>query len=444
MWLVQAAGLRLLCDPLLGPEHHCGVFETVPRRTVDAAALRPDFVLVSHAHPDHFDVPSLHRLARLDPDAVVVTPDALVAWAARTLGFRTVHQLPPGQQVQLDGVQLVTTPSQGADEWGLVVAADGAVVWNQVDAVLRDPEHVRQVLATVLPAVQAAAIDLALVRWQPMLEIAAVLGQRTAFPYAAYADLLAQVAAVQAHAVVPSANGAAHVPSSRWLDGFVFPVPERRFLADVPRVSPGTSALPFCVGGRYRVQSGAVELDPRGAAQLLDCEPAQPDPRRYRPFVMPDVQDPNSGDHEPAMMRAAVDAWIRETLATALARAWPRMGVTTTLRFGVEVVFADARDCFTLHVGPQGARVERTLDDDWDLLNVVAGSMLWEVIVGRRHWGDVLLAGGLRAATRAYSIESDGLVLAHVGETFLYYALSYDRAVERAVQWQVASLVDQP
>ena len=93
MWLCEAAGLRLLFDPLLGPEHHCGVFETVPRRRVHAEALRPDFVLVSHRHPDHFDVPSLHRLARLDPEAVVITPDALVAWAARTLGFRTVHEL---------------------------------------------------------------------------------------------------------------------------------------------------------------------------------------------------------------------------------------------------------------------------------------------------------------------------------------------------------------
>ncbi|MCA9710253.1 MAG: MBL fold metallo-hydrolase, partial [Myxococcales bacterium] len=156
MWLVEAAGLRLLCDPLLGPEHHGGVFETVPRRRVRAEALRPDFVLVSHRHPDHFDVPSLHQLARLDPDAVVVTPDRLVAWAARALGFRTVHVLPPGQHVALDGVRLVTTPSLGPDEWGVMIAADGAVGWNQVDAVLRDAEHVARVRDEALGALGQA------------------------------------------------------------------------------------------------------------------------------------------------------------------------------------------------------------------------------------------------------------------------------------------------
>ncbi|HWB81460.1 MAG TPA: MBL fold metallo-hydrolase, partial [Nannocystaceae bacterium] len=96
MWLCEAAGLRLLTDPLLAATHHCGVFEVVPRREVDAAALRADFVLVSHRHPDHFDVASLDRLAQLDPDSVVVTSDELVAWAARALGFTSVRVVAPG------------------------------------------------------------------------------------------------------------------------------------------------------------------------------------------------------------------------------------------------------------------------------------------------------------------------------------------------------------
>jgi UDP-MurNAc hydroxylase len=444
MWLVEAAGLRLLFDPLVRAEHHCGVFETVPRRQVHAEALRPDFVLVSHRHPDHFDVPSLHRLARIDPEAVVITPDALVAWAARALGFRTVHALPAGQRVELDGVRLVSTPSLGPDEWGVVVAANGTVAWNQVDAVLRDPAHVREVLAALIPALGASRMDLAVVRWQPMLEIAAVLGRRTGFPYTSYADLLAQAAAVAAAAVVPGANGAAHVPAFRWMDRFVFPVPEARFLRDVANASPGTAALPMRVGGRYRVEPGAVTLDPRGAAGLVQLEPPAEDPRRYRPFAMPDLHDPNPNGHDEAMMRSRVHAWIREDLATGLARAFPGMRVHEPLRLVVEVVFPEAHDAFTLHVGPDGTRVVAAYDDDWDVLNTVAGSLLWEVLESRRHWGDVLLAGALRACTRAYAVDEHGLHLAEVGETFLYYGLSYDDAVERAVRYEVRALVDAP
>lgn len=440
MWLVEAVGLRLLFDPLLSPEHHGGVFETVPRRHVHAEALRPDFVLVSHRHPDHFDVPSLHRLAQLDPDAVVVTPDALVAWAARALGFRTVHVLAAGQRVELDGVELVSTPSLGPDEWGMVIASGGAVAWNQVDAVLRDPAHVRRVLEHTLPAVGAARVDLAIVRWQPMLEIAAVLGHRVGFPYRAYADLLAQAAAVEAGAVVPGANGAAHVQAFRWLDRFVFPVPEARFLRDVAAASPGTAPLPMVVGGRYHVRPGEVTLDPHGAAALVAIEPG-PEPRRYRPVALPDLCDANLRGHDEAVMRPRVHAWIHDELAPALARAFPRMRSPGPLRLVVELVFPRAHDAFTLHVGRDGVRVVAAYDDDWDALDAVAGSMLYDVLEARMHWGDVLLAGGLRAYTRAYAVDAHGLRPADVGETFLYYALPYDVAVERAVRREVATLL---
>ena len=77
-WLIEAAGLRLVCDPLVEVDHHGGVFEVRPRRRLRAAALRADFILISHRHPDHFDVRSLAQLAALDPDSVVITPDELV------------------------------------------------------------------------------------------------------------------------------------------------------------------------------------------------------------------------------------------------------------------------------------------------------------------------------------------------------------------------------
>ncbi len=443
MWLVEAAGLRLLFDPLLGPEHHCGVFETVPRRRIDAAALRPDFVLVSHRHPDHFDVPSLHRLAQLDPDAVVATPDALVAWAARTLGFRTVYELPPAQHVVLDGVRLVTTPSLAPDEWGMMIAADGAVGWNQVDSVLRSPAHVREVKDVALEGLERDHVELGIVRWQPMLEIAAVLGRRTAFPYQAYGELLAQAAAIEATAVVPGANGAAHVEAFGWMDRFVFPVGEPRFLRDVAQVAPGTRPFPLQVGGRFLVEPRSVQLDPTGARALVErSSESSVDPRRYRPLAIPEPSDPNPNGHDPRITRPRVHAWIREELASGLAAAWPGMGSPRPLRLGLEVIFPEHHDVFTLHVGQDGTRVVHELDDDWDLLNAVTGSLMWEVIEGRRHWGDVLLAGGLRAVTRAYAVDEHGLHPTEIGETFVYYGLSYDESVERAVRWEVHSLID--
>jgi UDP-MurNAc hydroxylase len=260
MWLVEAGALRLLCDPLLAPTHHGGVFEVVPRRTVHAEALRADFVLVSHRHPDHFDVPSLHRLARIDPDSVVVTPDPLVEWAARELGFRTVRVVPAGQLLELDDVRIVTTPSLAADEWGAMVATDDAVVWNQVDTVLADVEAMRATVAAGLAALGRGAIDLCLARWQPMLEIAAPLGHRTSFPYRDYAGILDHAAAVGARAMVAASCSGAHTGSFGWMDRYVYPIGEGRFARDLAARAPGTSVLPARIGATYRVRGGAVAI----------------------------------------------------------------------------------------------------------------------------------------------------------------------------------------
>ena len=88
-WLVEVDGLRLLFITLLEDLHHGGVFEVYPPRAIDAAALRPDFILVSHRHPDHFDIPG-HFVASppSTPTPYVVTGRTIsAANAAERLGF---------------------------------------------------------------------------------------------------------------------------------------------------------------------------------------------------------------------------------------------------------------------------------------------------------------------------------------------------------------------
>ncbi len=435
MWLVEAAGLRIVFDPLLGRDHHGGVFEVVPRRTIDARALRPDFVFVSHRHPDHFDVPSLARLIAIDRESVIVTPDPLIAWAARELGARTVQVVPAGQKIALDGVAVITTPSLAADEWGAMVATADGVVWNQVDTVFADAGQVRRVVAGCLAELGAEALALALVRWQPMLEVAAQLGQKTGFPYREYAALLAEVVATGARAVVPGAAGEAYTAGWSAMNQWVFPVGERRFLRDLAAMSPATRGLPCRVGGRYRVRGGEVSFETGGGAGIVEVTDAR-EPRAYAPIELPPVRDPGLEDVDEGRMRAEVEAWVRGPLARGLA------GVCRAGRFVLEVRFVAATDVFTLAVDGGEARVSRGFDDDWDGLNVIAGSQLWQVLQARRHWGDVLLAGALRAVSRAYEVADGRLRARPLGEIFLYHGLGYEAAVERAVRAAVQAWMD--
>src|SRR5690606_15552998 len=130
------------------------------------------------------------------------TPDALVAWAAEALGFAQVHTIGVGHRLELDGVRLVTTPSTLADEWGVLVEEEGgALAWNQVDTGFRDAKELRGAMGRAMAALgrdEAAGPDLAIVRWQPMLEIEAPTCGRLGFPHRLYRGVLDQVRALNA------------------------------------------------------------------------------------------------------------------------------------------------------------------------------------------------------------------------------------------------------
>jgi L-ascorbate metabolism protein UlaG (beta-lactamase superfamily) len=74
--LIQQRGLNILTDP--NWSDHAGPFGRFgPRRHTPAAiafdALPPiDVILMSHDHYDHFDMPTLRRLAQRDPGALVL------------------------------------------------------------------------------------------------------------------------------------------------------------------------------------------------------------------------------------------------------------------------------------------------------------------------------------------------------------------------------------
>lgn len=438
-WLIEAAGLRLLCDPLLEVEHFGAVFEVEPRRRLRPAALRPDFILVSHRHPDHFDVPSLATLARLDPDSVVVTPDELVAWAARELGFRTVKLLGEGQRVELDGLMFVTTASIGELEWGVMMATPDGVVWNMIDSVLRDGDHARALVDACLPALGHERLQLALVQGQPMLEVQAQLGQSLRFPYQRYAASLELLTAIGAEVVVAASARSMHTAPYAWLDRVLHPVDETRFVRDFARLCPETRVYGSQLGASYTLRAGEVlRAEPAAASaaliERLDDDP----PRTHRPDEVPALRDPAEREASEAS-KASVRSWVREDLRDALVAAYPSFGVSTALRFVIEVVYLESRVAWTLIVGPEGAELRPGYDPEWDALNVLAGSLFAELIAGQRHWGELLLGGCLRGYLRAYELGPEGLQRANLAELFVYYALSYEDSTQRATRWAVAA-----
>jgi L-ascorbate metabolism protein UlaG (beta-lactamase superfamily) len=97
--LLEAGGARLLTDPLL----RARVAHLRRHAPPAAAPAALDGVLISHVHRDHFDRPSLRRLA--GPGVTLVLPRG-AAGLRRGLAFGTVRETGPGDDFSIAGARV--------------------------------------------------------------------------------------------------------------------------------------------------------------------------------------------------------------------------------------------------------------------------------------------------------------------------------------------------
>ncbi|WP_130732047.1 MBL fold metallo-hydrolase [Komagataeibacter xylinus] len=95
------------CSPLpfLGPKR----VRAPGRRLADLPRI--DIVLVSHAHYDHMDLPSLRAIARRGDNPLVVTPLANARFMRRT-GLKRIMELDWWQAVAAGGIHITCTPAR--------------------------------------------------------------------------------------------------------------------------------------------------------------------------------------------------------------------------------------------------------------------------------------------------------------------------------------------
>lgn len=126
--LLNFLGVRILTDPVFSTRVGPGVSPLVvgPKRLL-RPALRPadvpapDLILLSHAHFDHLDVPSLRKFSRDTPVVTAKNTGDIL----RALRFRDVHELDWGRSLLLSprGAALQVTAIQVA-HWGARMMRD--------------------------------------------------------------------------------------------------------------------------------------------------------------------------------------------------------------------------------------------------------------------------------------------------------------------------------
>jgi L-ascorbate metabolism protein UlaG (beta-lactamase superfamily) len=116
--LLRIGGATILTDPVLS--HRLGVgfgLFTVGLKREMAAALQVqelpkiDLILISHAHMDHLDRPTLARLKKTTPVVTAARTGDLI----RDLGFHRVTELRWGDSTRVAGVNITACP---VTHWG--------------------------------------------------------------------------------------------------------------------------------------------------------------------------------------------------------------------------------------------------------------------------------------------------------------------------------------
>ena len=103
--LIELDGVRILTDPLVR-DRVLRLRRITPAPSV-AELLPLDAVLVSHAHHDHLDVPSLRQLGR---DTRIIATTACGSLLTKR-GFTNVTEVAPGDRLHIGDVEVLAGPA---------------------------------------------------------------------------------------------------------------------------------------------------------------------------------------------------------------------------------------------------------------------------------------------------------------------------------------------
>lgn len=123
-FFLQIGGKNVVVDPNFA--RWLFVLKRLRRPGLKVKDLPPiDYVLVTHAHFDHLNRPSLRRIVRATRRASGRTPEIIVPThvrdLVRDLGFRKVHELAWWQEYRDPALSVVHTPAQ---HWGARMLRD--------------------------------------------------------------------------------------------------------------------------------------------------------------------------------------------------------------------------------------------------------------------------------------------------------------------------------
>jgi len=378
--MIRSRGQTILFDPVLVDPFEDGAVVSHPPREVDDSSLRNiDAVVITHGHPDHFDLHSLHKLRR--GVKVIVPKDSLITNALKGLGFDNQIVVDNWSSLSVGDVELIPTPSLFTDcvEHGYLIRSQGVCVWNQADSLVN-----LDVIDMLIRSFGPIDVHLA---WYACQNFEFFENRSTIFPAKAHTENLVYAASAGARVTIPASNGFRFAQPHDWLNPFIFPVSEERFRRDLILAFPSTKVESMSPGDVLIVDREKWQKDSCASPYAHALVPEAPLATRF------DLSQPIPPLRDPGIRSYSVEE-LRERLSELL-ECIEQLGQSSKI---LKSLF-DARIGYRLaFIMPDGSEITRIYmfspdgvsrgkpNDDWQMSLSLAASVACAFLDGKATW----------------------------------------------------------
>src|SRR6266498_444900 len=383
--LVEMGPMKILMDPVLQDPFEDGMVVSCPKREIDIEQLPHIDIIISHRHPDHFDLPSLDRLSR--SCQVCCPADPLISHALKLLGFRHVNFLEPGKPLRLEKMELLPTRSenQAVRECGILFRDETGCFWNQVDTEI-SPITINTVLKHC-----TTTVDLLFAMYASQnFEFFESLDK--SFPYETHRQNLQNVLTVRPRLTVPGSAGFRFFGDHEWLNRFLFPISRELFLDDLKSLDATLEAAIMNPGDVAELTNGEVKIRREASPFSRTLE----DDTHRISFIptspVPPLTDPNPEGYELSEMEQAISQVVEDGLfryCAEHARDWLEAAgkyFASQVIYGIEVVFPQHKMNWTIDFRTDPIRLLRGRDSQANVVHQIAASALNGWILRRKSF----------------------------------------------------------
>jgi hypothetical protein len=383
--LVEMGQMTILMDPVLRDPFEDGMVVSCPKREIDVGRLPPvDVVIISHRHPDHFDLPSLDLVSR---NCQVCCPaDPLITHALKLLGFRHVTLLEPGKPMSVERMEIFSTRSenQAVRECGILFRDETGAFWNQVDTEI-SPVTINGVIE------HCSRVDLLFAMYASQ-NFSFFESLDKSFPYETHRQNLQNVLMIRPGLTVPGSAGFRFFGEHQWLNRFLFPIPRELFLDDLRTLDPTLETAIMNPGDVAEIHDGEVKIQ-RGASPFSSTLEDDSHEIYFNPTSMiPPLRDPNPDRYDLEEMEATISQFIEQGLFRYCVQRAPNplqvpgKYFSCQAIYGLEVIFPNYSINWTIDFRTDPIQLSRGKNCRANIVHQIAASALNGWILRRKSF----------------------------------------------------------